>query len=62
MPPMAIVGDYSALSLSWAGKDREMEVGRHSPVVGYNPHPVPKSEYPRKDLIGEDLDGSEVLC
>ena len=62
MPPVATVGDCGTLSLSGAGGGSGMGGGRHSPVGGSNPRPVPKSGCPLKELLGEDRDGSEVLC
>ena len=36
--------------------------GQHSPVGGSIPRPIPKSGCLRKELLGEDWDGSEVPC
>ena len=61
MPPVATVGDCGTLSLFGAGGDSGTG-GRHSQVGGSNTRPVPKSGWPLKELLGEDRDGSEVLC
>ena len=61
MPPVATVGDSGVLSLSGAGGDIGMG-GVHSPVGESNPLSLPKSGFPRKELFGEDRDGSKVLC
>ena len=62
MLPVNTVGYPSTLSLSWAGGDNGMGVGRHSPLVGSNPCPFPKSGYLRKELLREDRDRSDVPC
>ena len=62
MPPVATFGDSSKFSLDGAGGDSGMGGLQHSPVVGSKTHLVPKLGCPRKEFLGEDRDGSKVLC